>query len=63
MGMTVPEVIGDGHPIGHNRDRIGVVSDADRVPPVKRCIAVRLRPEDLPADIWFLARHMCEHER
>jgi hypothetical protein len=30
MGVTVPEVIGDGHAVGHDRDRIGVVSDNDR---------------------------------
>jgi hypothetical protein len=30
MGVTVPEVIGDGHAVGRDRDRIGVVSDADR---------------------------------
>ena len=30
MGVTVPEVIGYGHAVGRDRDRIGVVSDADR---------------------------------
>ena len=48
MGVTVPEVIGDGPAVGRERDRMGLCPTLIGVPLVKRCIAVRLRPEVLP---------------
>jgi len=48
MGVTVPEVIGDGHAVGHDRDRIGVVSDTDRGATCQALYRGRLRPEGLP---------------